>query len=85
MECLLQDQQEQGKERRSPVADINYAGTYFSTMLPEFPPIVFTITDYFIDRERYQKVYSYVRTKQIWTFRISDDPPVPGLPQGRLT
>lgn len=68
------------------MAETNYAGDYFSTILPSYPPVVFGVKDYNLDRERYQKVYSYIRAKQIWVFRISDDPPDPEfLTQGRLS
>lgn len=67
------------------MSDNNYTGNYFTTILPEYPTIEFGIADYNLDRERFQKVYSYVRAKQAWVFRISDDPEIPGLRQGRLT
>lgn len=66
------------------MAELLYSGEYYTTLLPAFPPVVFGVRDYNLDRERYQKVYSYIRAKQVWVFRISDDPPVEGLPQGRL-
>jgi hypothetical protein len=66
------------------MSDTLYAGDYFSITLPSYPPIIVGIKDYDLDRERYQKIYSYVRAKEYWVFRISDDPPVPGMRQGRL-
>jgi hypothetical protein len=62
-----------------------YAGDYFTTLLPAYPPVVFGVKDYNLDRERFQKVYSYIRAKQVWVFRISDDPPIPDAYQGRLS
>lgn len=67
------------------MTELSYIGDYFNVTLPRFPPVILGIKDYDHDLERYQKVYSYIRAKQVWVFRISDDPPIPGLPQGRLT